>query len=180
MVDPEPPRRRASDYEKPKRTLGGWLAENVTLALILGAIVGAGGLLIGGVLWYASVNGLGPRIDKIESSNGLGGRVAIVEPKVTLLEARLAAAEATLTRMQADLVSADKRLNDMREKIDHSDAVASEVRRTLDATDNQTREMIIRIDEQVKAANERLRATEAHFAPLPFNPPPTPGRGSMR
>lgn len=167
MIDPEPPRRRASDYEKPKRTLGAWLAENVTLALILSAILGVGGLLIGGTLWYSSVNGLGPRVDK-------------VEPKVTLLEARLAAAEATLTRMQADLVSADKRLNDMREKIDHSDAVASEVRRTLDATDNQTREMIIRIDEQVKAANERLRATEAHFAPLPFNPPPTPGRGSMR
>jgi outer membrane murein-binding lipoprotein Lpp len=156
MTDIEP-RRRASDFERPKRTLSGWLAENVTLALIIGAIVGIGGLLIGGTLWYSSVNGLGPRVDK-------------VEPKVTLLENRVSAAEATLTRMQSDLVSADKRLNDMREKIDASDKSASDVRRTLDAADNKASEMLGRLD-------ERLKANEAHSAPLPFNPP---SRGASR
>lgn len=157
MIDPEPPRRRASDFTPPKRTLSGWLADNITLALIVSAVLGLGGLLIGGTLWYASVNGLGPRVDK-------------VEPKVTLLEAKVATAEATLARMEKDLISADKRMNDLREKIDHNDASAGDVRRELVATDNQMREMLGRLD-------ERQKASEAHFTPLPFNPP---SRGSSR
>jgi TolA-binding protein len=163
------PRRRASDFAPKTRTLGQWLADNITLALIISAILGLGGLLITGTAWYISVNGLGGKIEEIKSMDGLGGRVAKVEPKVTLLEAKVATAEATLARMEKDIVSVDQRLNDMRKRLDDAQRTADDVRRTLDAADSHAAEALARLD-------ERQKASEAHYAPLPFNPPGKPPR----
>lgn len=146
-------------YEPPRFSLALWIRVNLALAL---AIMAGASAIFGGIitvtLWYASVSGIGAKVDRTDAKIEVD-----LEPKITTMRHDIDVAEADIKRLQENIIAADKRMNDLRAAMDESAKAAEEVRRKLDVADALASEARARLDERVKGL-------EGHSVPLPLVP----------
>lgn len=146
-------------YEPPRFSLALWIRVNLGLAL---AIMAGASAIFGGIvtvtLWYASVNGIAGKVDRVETKIEVH-----LEPKIETLRKDLDVAEEDIKRLQENIVQADKRMNDIRAAMDNNVRIVAETRRALDQADALASEARARLDERVKGL-------EGHSVPLPLVP----------